>query len=265
VGELAIYRRLMGARIRAEWQYRLSFTLFAVAQFFVTTLDLLTIAVIFHNVPSLAGWSLDEVTFLYDTSSLAFAIGDTFVSPVDRCGLYIKQGTFDQFLVRPVRPLLQILAGEFELRRSSKILQALIVLVVAAVRLPITWTAGRVAMTVVLLGAGAAIFASFWVIVAAMTFWTVDSQDMGNAFTSGGNFLTQYPVDVYASWLRRLLLIVPLAFVNYLPAVWILGRSDVLHVPAALQFASPVVGAVALAVAGWAWGTAIRHYRSAGS
>src|SRR5437870_6367631 len=112
--ELApIYRRLIGARIRTDWQYRLSFVLYTAAQFFVTILDFLTIAVIFHNVPRLAGWSISEVAFLYGTSGLAFGLSDVFVSPVERCALYVKQGTFDQFLIRPLGPLFQLACREF--------------------------------------------------------------------------------------------------------------------------------------------------------
>jgi ABC-2 type transport system permease protein len=266
VVELAsMYRRLIGARIRADWQYRLSFTLFSAAQFFITVLDFIAITVIFHNVPRLAGWSLAEVAFLYGTSSVAFGLSDVFVSPVDRCSLYIKQGTFDQLLVRPLGPLFQLLTREFELRRVGKPLQALIVLVVAIARVPVEWTPARMMMTVVMVAAGTVIFSSLWVLTSATTFWTVDTQEMANAFTSGGNYLTQYPVDVYGEWLRRVLLIVPLAFVNYLPAVWILGRDDALGLPAVTQFASPVAAALLAVVAALVWRTAIRHYRSTGS
>ena len=262
---LSIYWRLVEARIRTDWQYRLSFVLFSASQCFVTVLDFLTIAVIFHNVPTLADWSFSEVAFLYGTSGVAFALSDVFVSPVERCALYVKQGTFDQFLIRPLGPLVQLACREFELRRIGKLAQASAVMVLAAASVPVVWTVGRVFMTVVVIASGTVIFSALWVLMSAMSFWTVETQEIGNAFTSGGNFLTQYPIDVYGVWLRRLLLVIPLAFVNYVPAAWILGHDDVLGLPPWARFASPLAALLFVLVARAVWSSGIRRYRGTGS
>jgi ABC-2 type transport system permease protein len=260
----ATYRRLVGARIRADWQYRLSFSLFAAGQFFGSFLDLLAIAVIFNTVPALAGWSLAEVAFLYGTSGVAFNIGDVFISQVERSSQYIKSGNFDQLLLRPLGPLFQLSCREFELRRVGKVTQAAGVLAVAVVAVDVAWTAPRVGMFVVLLVSGTAIFSSIWVATSSIAFWTVETQEVANAFTYGGNFVTQYPIDLFAPWIRRLLLVVPLAFVNYLPAAWILGRADVAY-PKWLTWATPAVAVVSVLITRAVWNTAVRHYRSTGS
>src|SRR6266540_2582732 len=82
-GTFTIYRRLVGARIRSDYQYRTSFWLFAVGQALATLLDFLAIAVIFGRVDRLGGWSLSEVVFLYATSSVAFSIADVVVSQIE--------------------------------------------------------------------------------------------------------------------------------------------------------------------------------------
>jgi len=58
VEAVALWRRLIGAQIRSQLQYRLSFGLTIVAQFAISFLDYLAIVVIFHNVPRLAEWSV---------------------------------------------------------------------------------------------------------------------------------------------------------------------------------------------------------------
>ena len=81
----------------------------------------------------------------------------------------------------------------------------------------------------------------------------------------GGNFLAQYPIDIFSSWLRRFLAyIVPLAFVCYFPALYILDKPDPLGLPRLLEFSSPLVAAIAAVIAGLVWRGAVRHYRSAG-
>jgi ABC-2 type transport system permease protein len=58
--------------------------------------------------------------------------------------------------------------------------------------------------------------------------------------------------------------VVPIAFVGYFPSLYVLGKEDPLGLPAALQFASPLVAVAAGLVAGLVWRTAVRRYRSAG-
>ena len=56
-----LWRRLVGAQIRSQLQYRTSFVLTVVAQFLISFIDFLAILVIFHNVPRLGEWSVQEV------------------------------------------------------------------------------------------------------------------------------------------------------------------------------------------------------------
>ena len=57
---------------------------------------------------------------------------------------------------------------------------------------------------------------------------------------------------------------IPIAFVAYLPALYILDKPDELGLPDALQYASPFVAVLTVLVARLVWENAVRHYRSAG-
>ena len=114
--------------------------------------------------------------------------------------------------------------------------------------------------------AGAVIYGAVWVALATIAFLIVDSIEFVNAFTYGGNFLSQYPLDVFALWLRSLVIFVlPVGFVAYFPALYLLDRPDELGLPEALRFASPLVAVAAVAGAWVLWGAAVRRYRSVGS
>ena len=267
LAELAhIYRVLIGARIRSDWQYRTSFFLFLVGQFLISFLDFVAVALIFGQIPRLAGWSLAEVAFLYGVSNTAFNVCDVFVSQVELVPARIKAGTFDQLLIRPLGTLLQLCADEFALRRLGKLLQGLLVLSWAVANVDVAWTIESVAMTVVMLASGVAIFGSIWVLGGALSFWLLDGREVINSFTYGGNFMSQYPLGVYSAWLRRLLaFVIPTAFVAYYPALYVLGRDDLLGMPSATRFLSPAIGAAMVAGAAVAWRGAVRHYQSTGS
>ena len=262
---MRIYLRLVGARIRADWQYRLSFTAFTISQFLAGFLDFVVIAVIFSNVNALAGWSATEVALLFGITGTAFGLGDVFVSEVERASLHIKRGTFDQFLIRPVGALIQLCAHEFALRRAGRVAQGVVVLAIAASRLGVFADAGKTAFVVLAVASGTVIFGGLWVVTSSVAFWTVETQEAANTFTYGGNYLTQYPLDLFADWLRRAVVVVPLAFVNYFPTVWVLGRTDALGAPGWFAFASPGVALITALIARAVWRAGIRHYRSTGS
>jgi ABC-2 type transport system permease protein len=263
---LGIYRRLVGARIRSQLQYRLSFALNLVGAALGSFLDFAAILVLFEQVDALGEWSVAEVAVLYAISSLSFALTDLTIGHLDLLPRMIREGDFDLVLVRPLGSLFQVVASDFALRRLGKFAQGLAVLVVAMTQLDLAWTPARVGMLLLAVIAGAAIFAGTWVGLATVAFWLVDSLEVANAFTYGGNFVAQYPVNILGPWLRRLVVfVVPVAFVSYFPALYVLGKDDALGLPAALQFASPLVALATCLAGGLLWRAAVRQYRSVGS
>lgn len=261
-----LYRELVAARVRSDLQYRTSFVLFTFSQFAITFLDFIAILVLFSNVSTLAGWSLTEVAFLYGLANLAFGLADVFVSPIENVQVAIRTGSFDQVLLRPVSPIVQVVTDGFSARRLGKLAQGVLVFGFAVAAADIHWTVARAGMTVIAIVSAATIFSALWVATTCISFWWVEAREAANAITYGGSFLAQYPLGVYGPWLRRLLAYaVPIAFANYYPATYILGRTDRLGAPSWIAFASPLVALAVAALAALAWRVAVRHYRSTGS
>jgi ABC-2 type transport system permease protein len=262
----AIYAKLAGSRIRGQTQYRLSFAMQLVGTFFFTSLDFVAILVIFHHLPHLAGWSLGEIAFLYGSSYITFKTADLMLTSIDRLPIMIRMGTFDQILTRPLSTLGQVMTADVGLRQLAAVAGGAVVFVYALSRVPIDWTVARAFVFAAMLVGAFLIFCSIFVASNAIAFWTMDAREVANSFTYGGQFATQFPMHIFGAWFRRLLgFVVPLAFVNYFPSLYILGKRDPLGAPRILQFISPVVALVAVVVAGVIWRIAVRHYRSTGS
>lgn len=265
VDSVAVWRRLIGAQVRSQLQYRTSFALDVLGSFWISFIDFFVVLTIFHNVPRLNTWTVHQVAFLYALSSITFAFTDLLIGHLDQFPQKIRDGNFDIVLVRPRGTLFQIVASDFATRRAAKALQGVIVLVYALGGLSIDWNAGRVAVLLASLPSAVVVFGSVWVVGACVAFWTTDGGEFTNAFTYGGTAMAQYPFDVYSAWLRRFLgFVVPLAFVCYFPSLYILGKPDPLGLPRVLDFLSPAVALTAACVSGLVWRFAVRHYRSAG-
>jgi ABC-2 type transport system permease protein len=235
-----------------------------VGGFLITGIDFVGIWVLFQNVGDLGGFDLHEVAFLYGGSGVAFAVADLFVGRIERLGQMIRLGKLDQMLVRPVPLLVQVCADEFALRRFSRVAQAALVLAWGCTR--VDWTPSRVLATVLMLVAATVIFVGAFVGLACIQFWTIDSAEVANAFTYGGNTVTSYPLTVFPSEvLKAMTFVVPLAFVNWYPSLYVLGREDPLGYPDWTQWLSPVVAVLVMAVALLVWRAGVRSYRSTGS
>lgn len=263
---LDLYRYIVGARIRSDWQYRTSFFTFAASQAVVNVLDLLALFFVVDLVPSLGGWSRAEVGLLYALATVPFGLSDVVVSPVERTSVYVRSGEMDRLLLRPVPALIQIAALQFELRRLGKVVPSLAVLVWAMAAVDVAWTPWRLAVLAGALACGTVIYSALWILTAAASFWLVASQEATNSVTYGGEYASQYPLHLYRPWIRAVLgWIVPLAFVAYVPAQTLLDAANPLGLPAGLVYAAPVVAGLLMVVALAVWRTGIRHYQSTGS
>ncbi|WP_047221828.1 ABC transporter permease [Protofrankia coriariae] len=260
------YLLFAGAWTRVAWQYRASVLLLAVGQFLATGLDIAVIGVLFTRVPHLAGFGLAEVGFLFGTSCTAFAVSNMLFGTLERVGERIRDGSLDVMLVRPVGLLVQVATDGFSPRRLGGIVQGVGVLGLSLAGLNVPWTAGRVLLVATMVICGVGIFSAVWIAGAAFQFVVEQAAEAMNAVTYGGSFLTQYPMSIYGrDGMRLLTFLVPLAFLNWQPALYVLDKPDPLGLPSLFRFASPLVAAVLLALAATAWRAGLRHYRSTGS
>jgi len=261
----ALYLRLVGARLRSQLQYRASLVLETVGQALVGLLDFAAILVLFHNVPALGEWSVEEVALLFGLSGLAFSVTDAATGNLDRLPQLIRDGNFDLMLVRPRATLFQVATSDFQLRRVGRAAMALGVLAYALTANDIEWTPLRVVVLVLAIPSGVVVFAAVWVSVVCIVFWSIEGIESANTFTYGGQYLAQYPINIFDQWLRRFLAyVVPTAFVVYFPALYVLGKEDPLGLPTGLQFLAPLAAVVSVILARFVWGFAVRHYQSAG-
>ncbi|MDP9363959.1 MAG: ABC transporter permease [Chloroflexota bacterium] len=264
--DLDIYRRLAGARLRAELQYRASFALQTVGNFLVQLAELAALLILFRHVETLGGWTAGEVAFLYGLSGLSFGIAHTLASGFSAFSQLIVRGGFDRLLVRPVGAMLQVLAEDIQLRRLGQAIQGGAALVVAARLVDVEWTAGRALYLPIVLLSATLLFAALFALEATLCFWTTEATEIINAFTYGGSDVAQYPLHIFDTGLRRFFLfVVPVGFVVYAPALYLLDKPDPLGLPTFTRFVAPAAALLFACLAGAAWHLGVRHYRSTGT
>jgi ABC-2 type transport system permease protein len=267
VGEtLRIYAKLVGAQGRAQASYRTSFWLDLIGSSIIVGADLLTVIVIFSRVPALGGFSVSQTLVFFGIALTAFSLADLVVGNIERMRTYVRMGTLDAMLIRPLGLLPQLLANDVGFRRAGRVIYAVAVYAVALSYAGVEWTTSRVVLTITAPIFGALFFAAFFVATATVAIWWVESGELANALTYGGRDYASYPITIYSGWFRKMFAFgLGFAFVAYYPGLALLGDPDPLGGPVWLGWASPLVGVAASAVAALIWRTGVRHYRSTGS
>jgi ABC-2 type transport system permease protein len=261
---VAAYVAISRLWIRSTLEYPVSFWTMTVGGLFATGIDFIGIWVMFSHLTTYGGFDLRQMGFLYGTSALAIGVADLVVGNVERIGMQIRLGRLDAMMSKPVPLLVQVCADQFALRRVSRIIQGLVVLVWAS--WTVDWTLPRVLVLLMMVVCGGVIFVGLFVSFSCVQFWTSDASELANAFTYGGASLLQYPLTVFPKQLALgLTFVLPIAFANWYPCLYILGRHDTTGLPHWLELASPVAALVMVVVTTAAWRFGVRHYTSTGS
>ncbi len=265
--DVSLYRIFVGSRLRSQMQYRESFLVMLVLGFVGLTTEFLAIILLFNRFDTLIGWSVGEVAFLYGLASISFGMAELFGAGFDNFPETIRRAEFDRVLLRPQSAFVQVLSGDFQLRRLGRILQGTMALGFAFAWTSVAWSPQKLAYLPVVVLCGMVLYIGFFVLGATLCFWTVDSVEVANIITYGGTEFASYPLPIYHVLMQRFFtFVVPLAFVSYFPSLYLLGRPEASDWPQWLLVASPLAAAALFALVAWlAWGFGVKHYRSTGS
>ncbi len=254
---LSLYFVLIGARLRSQMQYKFSFIADFLATFIGMGLEFAGTLVLFTHMPALGGWTLPEVALLYGTAELSFALANMIAEGFDGLSNVIRLGEFDRFLLRPRNVFFQVLSSEFALRRLGRMAQAVLVLSAGLWLLRAEWGLERWLFLGWTVLGGAVFFIGLFVIGATFAFWTVEGLEAVNIFTHGGVTMASYPMNIFV--------VLPLAFVNFYPALFLLEKPDPFGLPSLMPFLAFPLCSLVLLVGMALWRVGVRHYQSTGS
>lgn len=256
------YRAVLASRLRAQRSYRASFLIEVAGAAFVGLIEFAELWVVFGNVHVLGGLTYRPMLLLFGLSNLGFSTADLLVGHVDTLPTYIRLGTLDSFYLRPQPLLAQLMTSELTLRRVARMAVSAVVLGFGLVLNQVGWGPREVALAVLALVCGTAIYGGLFVCAAALQFFLINGSELTNSFTYGGSYASAQPAAIFPTPLRMLFgYLVPVAFTAYLPTLAILRLPGPFGLPSWLAWLTPVAAAWVwfAARALWRWGT--RHYQ----
>ncbi len=253
------------ASIRGEMQYRVSFLIQLVFGFVFQTIGFIFVAVVLTNFASVGGWGLWEVGLLYGIRLTGHGLWVVSMNQLFRFDMIVQEGEWDRFLIRPMPLWAQLMFTQFRIAPLGDFVSGIALLGIALTRVDIDWSAGLVAFLLLAVLGGALIDGAFQLGAAAFAFRYLETLPLRIVFDDLQGRFASYPMGIFERPLRVFMTwIVPMAFMAWLPATVMLGRTAELPFPAWVAWLSPLVGFALIAGAIWLFRTMSRQYQSAG-
>ena len=242
--------------------YKADFFVSVVSTLIATVFGLALVFLLFRRAPAVAGWTFDEILFLYGFGLIPLALFNVLSVNLYFFGqTYIVEGKFDRVLLRPVHSLFQVMSEQFRLESVADGLVGFALVVYAAGRMAMPlglreWALGALGVV-----CGTLIYLGVFLLLTCVSFWAEDRVGLIPPVYNMLNF-GRYPLDIYNPFIRFLLSwVVPFGFAAFYPSAKILNRSEY----DGMFLALPVVAAVLLGLAILAWNRGVRNYSSTGS
>jgi len=265
VSSLIVGVALWNAGVRSALQYRTdTFIVLVMALAFQGT-GFAFVWVVLSRFESLAGWTLGQLAFLYGLRLIVHAVAGVLTGPVFGLEAQVRSGEFDRYLVRPLSPLVQFMAQGAQISILGDLLGGIAIFFAANQVVGIAWTPlALIYLGLAILG-GALAESAVRVLIGALSFRFLASQSLLYLADSVFSNYANYPITIFGALLRVLFtLVVPLAFVAYVPATVLLDRTAELQVDPVLAFVAPVVGILWFAAATRLFNHELRFYQSSG-
>ncbi|MBB6480535.1 ABC transporter permease [Spirochaeta isovalerica] len=265
MNSLYVWRQYAAQSLKSQMEYRKSFLLQMLGQLLIIGSEFAGVWSLFHRFGNIKGWSLGEASVFYGMISIGFAMSQMISGGFERAGQLIRTGELDRILLRPRSTELQLFGFEFSLRRTGRLIVGTAVLIYGLSELQ--WNPSLLKIMILLwaVSGSMALFCGLMIIQAGISIWTIESLELMNTLTYGGQETGRYPVSIYSAPFRYFFTyIVPLAAVNYYPVLIIINKADPGGSAASTGWFSPAAGFLFLAGALLFWRYALKFYRSAG-
>lgn len=225
---MRMYKVFIKQFLKTLMQSKVNFWLGFFAFFLTQAFGVAFIYLIFAQIPNMAGWGFYEIVFIYGFSQVPRGIDHVLTDNIwHLAGGFIKHGSFDRYLLRPINPLFHMCAENIMTDGIGEVVVGTILMVYAGAYLTINITVLWCAILIIAILLSTVIYTSIKLLFASLAFWIKDSMVLLNLAYNMSDF-GKYPVTIFSQSIRFLVsYVVPFTFTAYFPASYFLGRNNI--------------------------------------
>ena len=247
--------------LKSQMQYKISFLLTTLGQFLTAFTMFFGIKFLFDRIGGVDDFTYGQVLLCFSVIMMSFSVGELAGGGLAVFPGMLREGGLDRILVRPRSVIGQVIMPNMDFSRVGLLVQAVVVLCIAIPASGVQWTWQKILVLGMMTACGSVIFFCLFLILAALSFFTIQPLDCLNILTYGMREFGQYPFSVYGKMVLRLLtFVVPLALIQYYPLLYLLDRE-----PDILYGLAPLLSLLFLIPAILLYRVGLRNYQSTGS
>ena len=256
-----LYFYIEAQYIKAQMQYRADFLISSVGMFFSSLATLSIFVVLFNSIPSLAGWNLMEMVFIYAFYMIAISPMQILFDNTWNLRYQVQSGDFLKYYFRPLNMLFYYMSERFDMKGLTQLAAGIILLVYASLKLGLTWTLGKLLLLVVALFSASLVVVGLVVIAGCSAFWLVNSYPV-LALSWRLREFAPYPISIFDGLFRfAFTFILPIGFMAFYPAQFFLRPADI----SPWFYLTPVIGIALFALAYGVWTLGVNSYSGTGT
>ena len=258
---LRLYIIIEKQYVKARMQYRADFIISSIGMFFSSLATLGVFWVILNSVPSLAGWSLMEMVFIYAFYMIAISPMQILFDHAWQIRFHVQQGSFLKCYFRPLNMMFYYMSEMFDLKGLTQLVVGIALLMYASIRLNLVWTPVRLLLLLMTLFSAALVQISIIVAASCAAFWVLDSYPVLGLAWKLHEF-SPYPMTIFDGAFRvAFTYVIPIGFVAFYPSQLFLRPEEV----SPIIYFSPIVGIGLFALTYWIWTKGVNSYTGTGS
>ena len=258
---LDIYRKILIQDLKSKMSYRADFIISNIGMIVSNLVGFVTFYILFQNFPSINGWTMYEMLFLYGFSLIALTPVQCFFDNNWNLRYAVKTGDFIKYCFRPINIFFYYISEVFDVKGLGQLAFGLGTLVYAWRHLAIPVTAVSIAQTVLFLIAASLFMIAIMNFAAATCFWIQNSGYIMVIMFRFKDF-AKYPASIFNTLFRIVFtFVIPIAFIAYYPALVLLRPASV----PLLSWLSPLIGLVFFYLSYRFWLLGARKYDGTGS
>lgn len=248
--------------LKRMMEYKIDFLTGAVSFLLSQGINIAFLWIIFSQIPSLVGWSFEEIVFIYGFSLLPKGLDHLFCDNLWRVGYFIvDKGDFDKYLTRPINPLFSVIVELFQVDALGELILGLVLIGTTITAVSIQWSVLNVFLFILVLPFAMFIYTGIKTITAAIAFWTKRSGHITHMFYMVNDF-AKYPTSIYNDFIKTVITyIIPFAFTAFYPASYFLkGENPWFNIGGTV-----VISILLCTISVLVWNKGVKAYESAGS
>ncbi len=258
---ISLYIQFIKNSFIFEAQYRVNLITHVITDLVGIGVTLLSVEILFNNVPVFGGWSYHEVLLLIGISHILRGLyfGPLIANLGDLVNK-VNSGRLDFVLLKPISSQFFVSTRRIRLFTLSSLFTGIAILLVGLNNLQTAPTPEQIFLFLFLIFCSFIICYTLWFISVVPAVWFPRLWAIHETFLSLFN-VTEYPPGIFPNYAKyTMIFLIPLLVLSVYPAKALTGELQLWE-----ALSAPTAAALLLFISNKFWHFALKHYQSASS